>query len=594
MLAAAERQLVSAVKAIADRREGLAKLTGQVDAARTRTQAAADEIERGALALDEARGRAEFAEEQFEIASGDADDLTAGDAEVDERYAAAGRRARAGRRPIQGTRRRRARSPNARRPSGGPGRRRSRSACAARTAPARCSPRPTGCPGLLGSVAALLAVDPGHEAALAAALGGLADAVAVSGVDDVTAAMELLKSSDAGRATLLVGTPATGAPAARPSLPSGAAGRSTWSAATTRSGPALERALHDVVLVDGLAAARDLVAAHPELRAVTPDGDVVGAYAAAGGSAKAQSYIEVQAAVDEARSQRSIAETRLSTLQAQLSAARDEVAARKDTVAAADAGRKAADTARNAAARKLAELGAAARSARAEADRLGAARSKTEAARDEGLARLTELEERLRLAEATPLDADPSTEERDELASQVPAARQNEMEVRLAVRTAEERVGALAGRADALLRQAAAERAARERAAARKAARARGAGIATLVAAGAATALSRIIGHDRGRRRAPGRDRGGTVHARSRTCRGTRYRHAPRRRSGPADVGGAPGRGRPYRAAAAGRAAGIQGGRGLRPRRDRSARRVRAAVARTPDCSGTCRGGGPG
>ena len=52
------------------------------------------------------------------------------------------------------------------------------------------------------------------------------------------------------------------------------------------------------------------------------------------------------------------------------------------------------------------------------------------------------------------------------------------MEVRLAVRTAEERVGALTGRAEGLARQAAAERAARERAAARRAARARGAAIA--------------------------------------------------------------------------------------------------------------------
>ncbi|MEK8107628.1 hypothetical protein NKG94_25825 [Micromonospora sp. M12] len=43
----------------------------------------------------------------------------------------------------------------------------------------------------------------------------------------------------------------------------------------------------------------------------------------------------------------------------------------------------------------------------------------------------------------------------------VPQARQNEMEVRLAVRTAEERVSSIAGRADSLTRQATAERAAR-------------------------------------------------------------------------------------------------------------------------------------
>ncbi|MGE5828212.1 MAG: chromosome segregation protein SMC, partial [Micromonosporaceae bacterium] len=58
------------------------------------------------------------------------------------------------------------------------------------------------------------------------------------------------------------------------------------------------------------------------------------------------------------------------------------------------------------------------------------------------------------------------------------------------VRTAEERVGALAGRADALSQQAATERAARRRAAARRVARERGAAIARLVVAGAETALA--------------------------------------------------------------------------------------------------------
>src|SRR5207237_2866221 len=122
--------------------------------------------------------------------------------------------------------------------------------------------------------------------------------------------------------------------------------------------------------------------------------------------------------------------------------------------------------------------GAAARSARAEADRLAAAWANAETARERLVVGLTELEERLRSAESTPIEDDPDSAERDQLAALVPQARQNEMEVRLAVRTAEERVGALAGRADALARQAAAERAARERAAARRAARARRPGIA--------------------------------------------------------------------------------------------------------------------
>src|SRR5690606_6129206 len=80
---------------------------------------------------------------------------------------------------------------------------------------------------------------------------------------------------------------------------------------------------------------------------------------------------------------------------------------------------------------------------------------------------------------------------RDQLAAAVPAARQHEIEVRLAVRTAEERVAALAGRADALFRQAEQEREARARAEARRAARSRGAAVAAAVVGGAEYALSR-------------------------------------------------------------------------------------------------------
>ncbi len=93
-------------------------------------------------------------------------------------------------------------------------------------------------PGLLGSVAALLTVEPGHEVALAAALGGLADAVAVAGADDALAALRLLKDDDAGRAGLLIGSvPAPASPPVsqpgRPRQPSrtcrpARAGRPTW------------------------------------------------------------------------------------------------------------------------------------------------------------------------------------------------------------------------------------------------------------------------------------------------------------------------------------------------------------------------------
>jgi chromosome segregation protein len=68
------------------------------------------------------------------------------------------------------------------------------------------------------------------------------------------------------------------------------------------------------------------------------------------------------------------------------------------------------------------------------------------------------------------------------------------MEARLAVRTGEERVRAVAGRAESLLRAAATERAARERQERRRLARARGAVVAAAVARAAEVALVRIAG----------------------------------------------------------------------------------------------------
>ncbi|AVT30812.1 chromosome segregation protein SMC [Plantactinospora sp. BC1] len=495
-LAEAERALVAAAKAIADRREGLAKLTGQVNSARARTGSAAEEIERLAAAHADAQLRAEATQAELDAVAEQSSEADRDNAELDTRHAeavAAQEEAAARVRTLSDAERaaeKDAASWKAREEALAMGLRRKDGAGALLA-------RADQVPGLLGSLAGLLTVAPGHEAALAAALGSLADAVAVAGVDEAAEAMRWLKIQDAGRAELLVGGQAgpgmIGSPdALRPALPDGARWAPDLVGCPDGVRPAVHRALRDVVLVDTLDDATKLVAGNPELRAVTADGDVVGGYAAAGGSAKAPSFLEVQAAVEEARANRLTAEQTIAELREQLGEAREEVAERKQEVAAAAAVKRDAEGQRNAAARRLAELGAAARSAKAEMERLAESRSRAEQARERDLAGLAELEERLRLAEATPIDADPSTEERDELAAYLPQARQNEMEVRLAVRTAEERVASIAGRADSLARQAAAERAARERAAARRAARARGAGIARAVEFGAREALTRL------------------------------------------------------------------------------------------------------
>jgi chromosome segregation protein len=158
-------------------------------------------------------------------------------------------------------------------------------------------------------------------------------------------------------------------------------------------------------------------------------------------------------------------------------------------VDAALAARQAFDRSRSTVAAELGELGAASRSAAAEAERHLAARVRAEQALEQVQESLSGLEQRLAEAEAAPVEEEPSTEARDRLRAEVAAARQSETEARLAVRTAEERARALHGRAESLRRQARQEREARERAAAAREARRRGAAVASRVRSDAEAAL---------------------------------------------------------------------------------------------------------
>ena len=214
-LAAAEGALRTAAKAIADRREGLAKLTGQVNAARARTGSAAEEIERLAAAHTDALQRAEAAQAEVDEVSAESTEADRDNADLDARHAeavAAHDRAAAVVKELSDAERaaeKDAASWKAREEALALGLRRKDGAGA-------LLGKADQVPGLLGSLASMLTVRPGHEAALAAALGGLADAVALTGIDEAVEAMRTLKIADAGRAALVVGSPA--APGMRGSL----------------------------------------------------------------------------------------------------------------------------------------------------------------------------------------------------------------------------------------------------------------------------------------------------------------------------------------------------------------------------------------
>ncbi|WP_116204024.1 chromosome segregation protein SMC [Amycolatopsis circi] len=489
---AAERAHWAAVRAIADRREGMAKLTGQVEALRSKNGATAEEVDRLTVGLQEAAERAEIAVEELEEAKAAGGTEESDDAELQQRHDRAVEANNAAKARVEelvkaerGSEREIA-SEKARVEALSMGLKRKDGAGALLGASAEM-------PGLLGSVAALLTVQPGHEVALAAALGPIADAVAVSGDENALSALKYLKETDSGRAGIVpVSAGSTVDTSSWPMLPAGARWAREVVNAPEQLRPAVEKALDRLALVPDLDAARQLVAQHPQVRAVTAEGDVFGADWIAGGSAARESVIEVQAAVDEAQERLRTAERALEQYSAELEGARAEQQARREEVGQAKDALGDAKVRNARSSERLNRLQQAARSAQAEVERLTQQRAKVEQSREHALEQLAELEERLAAVAEQPVEDDPDTAERDEAAEQLAVVRQEEVEARLAQRTAEERARSIAGRAESLRRAAYAEQQARERAAKAREARERGAEIANAVVNAGEFALERI------------------------------------------------------------------------------------------------------
>jgi chromosome segregation protein len=460
-----DRRIAALHRAAADRREGLARLHGQVNALRSRASAADEEVGRLTLAREEATARADRAQRDFTSLETRVAGLDAGEEGLDAEHEAASsllddveeRLAKLRDEAAQADRERTALA--ARKDALELGLARKDGAGALLAAGDRVS-------GLIGSLAAVLSVRAGYETAVAAALGGAADAVAVTDADAALDAIELLKTDDLGRAGLLLG----GAPAdARdwPALGGGAAWAVDVIECADTLRPGLSRLLAKVAVVDDLDAARALVADLPDVTAVTRDGDLLGTHFASGGSSAQQSLIEIQAAVDDAAAQlieAVAASERLTFETSRLEAERLDAQKRVDVALAK---LHESDATLAAVAEELGQYGAQARAARGEAERLGQAIEKALESREQAVAGLAELETRLANAEEAD-DEEPATDDRDRLAEAAREGRQAETDARLALRTSEERARAIHGRADGLLRAAAAEREARAKAAERR------------------------------------------------------------------------------------------------------------------------------
>ena len=364
----------------------------------------------------------------------------------------------------------------------------------------------------LGVVSDSLRIEPGFESAIESALhwAADADALAVADVASAVAALAHLRESQAGRAYMVIAdTPRTTEASLVP-LPEGARRATDVVRATDNYSASavlgvVKELLADVIVAPSIDGYSHLVEQYPTTVLVSSEGDVLTRSAASGGTG-ASGRLHIVAAMEQAEED-----------QVRIRAAVEETSARLTNAeetfrTASDADGRAQEqfqAARSSAADHNAAVALAASrldGVRAEAQRAQTALEQAQDARRSDERALAEATEKLSAHQAndpaTAFESSPRVDI-DELRTAVDAARHEETQAKLAVRTAEERVAGHEARARDLRATAQAEREARAQALAAIAERRRQAQVATEVlevAAGASEALEAALAKSAGRR----------------------------------------------------------------------------------------------
>ncbi|GAB3527092.1 chromosome segregation protein SMC [Arthrobacter monumenti] len=489
MAAEEEKRLTAIMRAAADRREGLAKLAGQVGTARSRVESAEAELGRLRQSIQDAEERRTKAQSEFTALESQVAGAEEGEEGLDAAYESANEELDGILDQIEALKTEERESE------------RERDSLAARREALEVGLKrkdgsgallSAGLKGVLSGVADLITIESGYETAIAAALGPAAEAVAVTDADAAVRALRKLKDGAGGRVDLVLADGASVETSEYKDLPSGAKPAVDLVTSKPELKGVVEALLAGVVVVDNLATAGAVIAKQPQLTAVTSDGDVFTALSVRGGSSSAPSLLEVQAAVDETTAKLNAATARSERARfalANANAKREEAQQRTD---AALERLHESDAKFSAVAERLGHLGSTLRSAVGESERLAKLVEAAEANIVTEQEALTAVTERLQAAEDAPADEEPSTEYRDELAEAATEARQTEMEARLALRSGEEQLTAIGNRAASLERAAETERRARAQAAERARRRQIQARKAAAVAKGAETALAFI------------------------------------------------------------------------------------------------------
>ena len=328
-----------------------------------------------------------------------------------------------------------------------------------------------GLRGIRGLVASHMKIQNGFETAIAAALGPLADALVADSREDGLAAIEHLKKSDGGRVELIVADVDTKGKAG--SLPAVAGARPAAEVVEAPSG--VLALLANVVIVDDLESARALYKADMaamKLVLITLDGDVLTESVIRGGSANKPSKLELVAERDAAEAKLSKVSKLIDDLKGELAQARSNEEAAKNSAKAALAALNEHDATLAANAEKLGRLRVQVEASDAEVDRLSRVAEQAIASisvAEEALAAAIAAHDQFAAQERPALDM----ANRQTLSENLEQERQRELELRVDLGAAVERVRVEAERAKGLREQIAEAQEAIEKARAAAAAQAK-------------------------------------------------------------------------------------------------------------------------
>ena len=314
--------------------------------------------------------------------------------------------------------------------------------------------------GIRGLVANHMRIEPGFEQAIAAALGSLADALVAEDMESGLSALEHLKRTDGGRVEIIIADVDL-----RSELSMGNQIAGTKLASEVVSAPdGILKLLSSVVIVDDLDSARNYFRASGEDRQViTKQGDVLTRAVLRGGSSSKPSKVELVAERDAAEAALSRIGARIETISSELTQAKSNELAAK-----------------NSSKQALAELNEQDAKLASQAEQLGRIRVQVEALQSE-LDRLTTVananEQAIAAAEQELEDAksrlgefenlgrpEQELSDRDRLVEALEKERAKELEIRVELGAATERLRVETERADSLANQLDSSRAAVEQA----------------------------------------------------------------------------------------------------------------------------------